>query len=81
MTDYSPNIRKLLAISLWGFVLIALVLGYWQIVMAPTLNASKYNQRQRLALQRIKPGRVYTKDGVAILAPQRQEGQWKLTYP
>lgn len=81
MTDYSPNIRKLLAISLWGFVLIALVLGYWQIVMAPTLNASKYNQRQRLALQRIKPGRVYTKDGVVILAPQRQEGQWKFTYP
>lgn len=81
MTDFSPSIRKLLALSLAGFVLIALLLGYWQVVMAPRLSADQYNQRQRLALQRIHPGKVATQDGEVILSPARQRNEWKFSYP
>ncbi|MHB8997840.1 MAG: peptidoglycan D,D-transpeptidase FtsI family protein [Armatimonadota bacterium] len=81
MTDFSTTIRKLMRLSLWGFIAIALLLTYWQIVMAPRLNADQYNQRQKLQLQRIKPGTIATADGLVILDREKEKGLWKPTYP
>ncbi|MEI6503763.1 MAG: hypothetical protein WCP21_22360, partial [Armatimonadota bacterium] len=84
MTDYSNAIRKLLRLSLFGFIVVALVLGYWQVVMGPRLSEDKYNQRQQLQLQRIAPGTIRTADGVIILDRQKaagDKGGWEAVYP
>lgn len=82
MTDYSTSIRKLMRLALFGFSLVALVLGYWQVVMSPRLAADKYNQRARLQLARIEPGTMRTADGVTILDRQKApKGGWEAVYP
>ena len=81
MTEYSPQIRRLLALDLVGFGLLFLVLTYWQVVMAPRLAADPHNQRQRLRLARVKPGRIYTADNQLVLDRQRGEKDWTATYP
>jgi peptidoglycan glycosyltransferase len=81
MTEYSPQIRRLLGLTLAGFAVLCLALTYWQVAMAPRLNADQYNQRQRLRLQRVKPGRLYTVDGELALDRQRVGKGWSATYP
>lgn len=81
MTDYSPHIRKLCALTLWGFVLVCVLLGYWQVARASQLNASRHNQRQALKLKRIEPGKISTRDGKVILDHQRTPRGWEATYP
>ncbi|NPV46935.1 MAG: hypothetical protein HPY69_08245 [Armatimonadetes bacterium] len=81
MTEYAPQIRRLLALILAGFGLLFLVLTYWQVLMAPRLAADPNNQRQRLRLQRIKPGRAYTVDNQLVLDRQRGEKGWTAVYP
>ena len=81
MTDYSAAIRKLLRLSLWGFIAVALCLAYWQVIMAPRLQADPYNQRQRLQLARIEPGTIKAADGVVILDRQHTQDGWEATYP
>lgn len=81
MTDYSPSIRKLLRLSLWGFIAVALALSWWQVIAAPRLAADPNNQRQQLQLARIQPGRLLTQDGLVILDRQRTKAGWQPTYP
>ena len=82
MTDFSTAIRKLLRLSLWGFIAVALWLSYWQVIMAPRLQADQYNsKRQELQLLRIQPGKVSTADGVVILGRQQGQEGWEATYP
>lgn len=81
MTDFSPAIRKLLRLSLWGFIVVALVLSYWQVVEAPRLQADQYNDRQKRQLARIEPGTISTADGLLILGRQHAKEGWEATYP
>lgn len=88
MTDYSPAIRKLLRLSLWGFIVVAVVLGYWQVVMAPQLERQPDNRRPLLQLERVRPGKISTADGLVILDHQRSkptrekpDGTWEPVYP
>lgn len=81
MNEYAPYIRKLLALTLWGFVAVFLGLGYWQVVMAPRLNADQYNKRQTLRLLRVEPGRLYSSDSYMVMDRTRGEKGWQSTYP
>jgi peptidoglycan glycosyltransferase len=81
MTEYSTAIRKLAVLILAGFVALCLGLTYWQVVMAPRLNADQYNERQQRRLARIEPGRITTADRLTILDRQRADGSWQPTYP
>lgn len=68
-------------LSLFGFGAIIVLLTWWQVLMAPRLNADPNNQRQVRRIQRIQPGRVCTADDVLVLGRERQGAQWKPTYP
>jgi peptidoglycan glycosyltransferase len=81
MADFRTPIRKLMRLSLWGFGLVILLLSWWQVVVAPRLNAQPSNQRQVRALARVQPGRIYTHDNVLILGREREGAQWKPIYP
>ena len=83
MTDLSRCIRQLAHWILAGFICLCLLLTYWQIVMARTLNASPYNPRDEERLRRCIPGRILSADGVTILGRQRTREGWDviLRYP
>lgn len=81
MTDYAPQIRKLLGLLLAGFVLVCLSLTYWQVVRAPQLNAAPDNRRAQLRLRRVEPGRLYTSDSLILLDRHQTDKGWEATYP
>lgn len=81
MADFRSPIRNLMRLTLWGFGAIILLLTWWQVIVAPRLNADPNNQRQLRQVERIRPGRVYTADEVVILGHQRAGARWKATYP
>ncbi len=81
MQELRSNTRRVAALVLWGFVLICLLFGYWQVVRAPALRADTYNERARQRQKAIKPGRIYSADGEVILGTARSGDGWTCTYP
>jgi len=81
MNELSQNIRRIALAAVWGFLLMPLVFGYWQVVRAPGLRAHPYNQQAQQRANSIKPGLIYTGDGELILGVEKDDGGWQHTYP
>lgn len=81
MADFRSPIRSLMRFTLWGFVAIILLLTWWQVLLAPRLNADVHNQRAVRRLQRVPPGRIYTADQRLILGRMQENYEWRYTYP
>ncbi len=81
MNELSQNIRRIALVAVWGFLLMALVFGYWQMVRAPALRAHPYNQQAQQRANSIKPGLIYTGDGELVLGIEKDNEGWQRTYP
>jgi len=81
MQELSVNIRRIALLVLWGFVLVSLLLGYWQIGRAAALRADPYNEQAQQREKIIKPGRILTADGEVVLGAEKDGGEWVRTYP
>ncbi len=81
LREMARNIRRVAMIPAAGFALLCLFLGYWQIVEAPGLRASKHNARARERLEKIEPGEVLDTDGESLLGVVHSGGEWERTYP
>ncbi|MBX5492547.1 MAG: penicillin-binding protein 2 [Chloroflexi bacterium] len=74
------NIARLAATVLSGLLLVALVLGYWQLWEAPALAARANNPRPYEEDQRVQRGRILDRNGVE-LARNGPDGTREYTYP
>ncbi len=81
MNELSQNIRRVALVAVGGFLLMALVFGYWQVLQAPALRAHPYNQQAQQRAKSIKPGLIYTRDGELVLGVEKDENGWQHTYP
>jgi len=81
MNELTQNIRRIALVAVWGFLLMALVFGYWQVVRAPALRAHPYNQQAQQRAKSIKPGLIYTRDDELVLGVEKDENSWRHTYP
>ncbi len=64
MRELSNSIKKLVVWPLAGFVVVCLLLTYWQVVAAPQLNKAEQNNRSERMRRRVQPGRLLTSDAV-----------------
>ena len=81
MRELHGKIAKLSVVALLGYLVICVVLGYWQVVRAPALRANPYNEQARQRMASIEPGQVYTTDGQLVLGVHRNAEGWVRTYP
>jgi len=81
MNELSQNIRRIALVTVWGFLLMALIFGYWQVVRAPALRANPDNQQAQQRAKSIKPGSIHTRDGELILGVEKDDEGWQHTYP
>ncbi len=81
MNELPNNIKRVALLTVWGFLLTALVFGYWQVVRAPALRTHPYNQQAQQRIKSIKPGSIYTRDGELILGVKKATEGWQRTYP
>ncbi len=63
MNELPNNIKRVALVAVWGFLLMALAFGYWQVVRAPALRAHPNNPHAQQRAKSIKPGLIYTRDG------------------
>ncbi len=81
MKKLTTNIRQVSILALWGFLIISVAFGYWQVVRAPALRVHPYNQQAQQRAKSIKPGSIYTRDGELILGVEKDDESWQHTYP
>ncbi len=81
MHDLSDSIRKLVAWPLAGFIVVCVMLTYWQVIAAPQLNNAEQNNRSERIRRRVQPGRLLTADGLVILDAREGAAGWERTYP
>lgn len=81
MRELPSNIAKLSLLALLGYLVVALFLGYWQVIRAPALRAHPYNDRARQRARTIEPGQIYTSDGQLVLGTHKTPEGWVHTYP
>ena len=81
MRQLRHNIISVSLVFLVGFLLICLMLGYWQVIRAPALRAHPYNDWAAQRAKSIEPGRIYTADGQVILGATNTAEGWQRTYP
>jgi len=81
MNELTQNIRRIALVAVAGFLLMALLFGYWQVVRAPALQAHPYNQQAQQRTKSIKPGLIYTGDGELVLGVEKDDEGWQHTYP
>lgn len=68
------EIARLGTVILAGFVLVALALGYWQVLAAPGLVEGPYNRRLQEEASRVPRGRILDRNG-KMLADNAPLGQ------
>jgi len=81
MNELTQNIRRIALVAVAGFLLMALLFGYWQVLRAPALRANPYNQQARQRTGSIKPGSIYTRDGELVLGAEKGNEGWQRLYP
>lgn len=81
MHQLHSNIAKLSLVALFGYLVVCLLLGYWQVVRAPALRAHPYNAWAQQRIATIEPGQIYTADNQVILGVYRAPEGWVHTYP
>ncbi len=81
MRELPSNITKLSLLVLLGYLVVAILLGYWQVIRAPALRAHPYNDRAQQRAHAIEPGQIHTADGQLILARHKTPKGWVWAYP
>lgn len=66
--------------TLWFVGLMLVVQGYWQVVAAPWVTSLPWDTHDRHRTALARPGRLLTRDGVAILEPLRTDSGWTYRY-
>ena len=78
----NQTLRKLQTAFIVAFALVAAGLLYWQIFRADDLTARDDNPRTVIAEQRIKRGKIFTTDGIALAETvTNADGLSKRRYP
>ena len=82
MNDSSRSMRRVALVLLLGFVVIALDLGYWQVVEAPRLlGTSKFSYtRQAYAESQTVRGRILDRNGVVLARQETVGGESRRVY-
>jgi penicillin-binding protein A len=80
MDELSEGIKRLTAAALAGFIIVCLMLTYWQAVAAPRLEDAEENNRVERIRRRVQPGRLLTSDGLTILDAKETEDGWERVY-
>lgn len=76
----SQPILRLGTLLLAGFALVALALGYWQVVAAPELSASAYNPRLVDEAARVQRGRILDRAGRVLAESVPEAGAFRRVY-
>jgi len=80
MDNLGSSIKKLAAIALVGFLLVGLMLTYWQVIAAPALNQAIGNNRAERMRRLVHPGQLLTQDQTVILDAEKGENGWEQIY-
>ena len=80
--DFRPNVRRLAFALLCGFLLVLLRLTYLQVFVAPRLQASPYNERDKARRAATRRGSVFDRnDRVLARTQDLGEGVTQRMYP
>lgn len=73
-------IKHMIGVILAGFIVLCVMLTYWQVVAAPSLKQHPGNNRQEAMRKMVQPGRLLTADGLTILDSQKTDRGWERVY-